>query len=91
VSDGLVDASVACAPAVPASATGAGSWPLFALFALFGFLHFSGFCSFLRFFGFRAISRALDAISRKTWQIRHQKAPNCLIGYPNLSLSFSLL
>ena len=60
----------------------------------FGFLHFSGFCSFcsfLRFFGFRAISRALDAISRETWQIRHQKAPNCLIGYPNLSLSFSLL
>ncbi len=29
--------------------------------------------------------------ARKTWQIRHQKAPNCLIGYPNLSLSFSLL
>jgi hypothetical protein len=49
------------------------------------------FCRFLRFFGFWAISRALDAISRKTWQIRHQKAPNCLIGYPNLSLSFSLL
>jgi len=74
------------AQAVPASATGAGSWPLFALFA-----RFLLFLRFLRFFGVWAISRAFGAISRKTWQIRHQKAPNCLIGYPNLSLSFSLL
>ena len=47
------------------------------------------FCRFLRFFGFWAISRALDAISRKTWRNRHQKAPDCLIGYPK-SFTFVL-
>ena len=86
MSYGLADAGAVCASgclrARPVPEV--GRFSPFLLFLLV-------FCRFLRFFGFWAISRALDAISRKTWQIRHQKAPNCLIGYPNLSLSFSLL